>query len=352
MLFGFYILLMLRVGRCADDQIFVTKTVNVGDNVTLTCIRQKAVSAATTLFWIRLVSGNVPEFLGGTFAFDHDGVNKITHITTKQEPGTFVLHINKAKLSDAGLYYCIKVDRLKMTFLNGTFLRIKGPEPDITAITQDFPSDSVHPGDSVTLQCSVLSDSENKKCPEEHRVYWFRAGSDESHPSFTYAHGNSGDECKKSPEIRSPQKCFYSFSKNVSSSDAGTYYCAVATCGEILFGNGTKLDIEVVSRWDLQKANTIIYLLCAAVAISLVVTAFLIYCIKRKSCDCWNAAVALQTNTETASGGQQSQQRYQDSLVYSAPTFTKKKAGKAGRRNAKAAEENCVYNTVRVQGSD
>ena len=119
-----------------------------------------------------------------------------------------------------------------------------GPEPDITAITQDFPSDPVHPGDSVTLQCSMLPDSENKKCPEEHRVYWFRAGSDESHPSFIYAHGNSGDECEKSPETRSPQKCFYSFSKEVSSSDAGTYYCAVATCGEILFGNGTKLNTE------------------------------------------------------------------------------------------------------------
>ncbi|XP_042274188.1 uncharacterized protein LOC121901461 [Thunnus maccoyii] len=348
MLFVFYILLMLRVGRCADDQIFVTKTVDVGDDVTLTCIRQKAESGATTLFWIRLVSGNVPEFLGGTFAFDYDGVDKTTRITTKQEPGTFVLHINKAKLSDTGLYYCIKVDLLNMTLLKGTFLRIEGPEPDITAITQDFPSDPVHPGDSVTLQCSVLSDSENKKCPEEHRVYWFRAGSDESHPSFTYAHGNSGDECEKSPETRSPQRCFYSFSKNVSSSDAGTYYCAVATCGEILFGNGTKLDIEVVSRWNLQKANTIIYLLCAALAISLVVTIFLIYCIKRKSCDCCNAAVALQTNAETASGGQQGQQRCKTSLVYSAPTFTKENAGKAGRRNTKAVEKDCVYDTVRA----
>ncbi|KAJ8337701.1 hypothetical protein SKAU_G00366670 [Synaphobranchus kaupii] len=39
--------------------------------------------------------------------------------------------------------------------------------------------------------------------------------------------------------------CVYNFPKrNLSLSDAGTYYCAVATCGEILFGNGTKLDIE------------------------------------------------------------------------------------------------------------
>ncbi|XP_044219860.1 signal-regulatory protein beta-2-like [Thunnus albacares] len=348
MLIVFSILLMLGIGRCTDDHIFATKTVGVGQNVTLTCMRQKSWQS-TSLFWIRLVSGTFPEILGGTFAFDYEVVDTVTHhITTKQEPGTFVLHINKTQLSDTAVYYCIKVKKSHMTFLSGIFLRIKGPEPDITAITQDFPSDPVRPGDSVTPQCSMLSDYENKRCSEEHRVYWFRAGSDESHPSFIYAHGNSGDECEKSPETRSPQKCVYSFSKNDSSSDAGTYYCAVATCGEILFGNGTKLDIEVVSSCDLEKANTIIYVLCAALATSLVVTTFLIYGMKRKSCDCCNAAVALQTNAETASGGQRSQQRYQDSLVYSAPTFTKKKAGKAGRRNAKAAEENCVYTTVRV----
>ncbi|KAJ8337707.1 hypothetical protein SKAU_G00366730 [Synaphobranchus kaupii] len=42
-----------------------------------------------------------------------------------------------------------------------------------------------------------------------------------------------------------PKSCVYNFPKrNLSLSDAGTYYCAVATCGEILFGNRTKLDFE------------------------------------------------------------------------------------------------------------
>ncbi|CAK6964726.1 signal-regulatory protein beta-2-like [Scomber scombrus] len=210
------ILLMLKIGRCTIDHIFTTKTVDVGQNVTLT-----------------------------SFAFDYNTVNQYNHrISAKQGPGAFVLHITKTQLSDTAVYYCIKVKKTSMTFLGGTFLRIKGPEPDITAVTQDFPSDPVRPGDSVTLQCSVLSDSESKSCPEEHKVYWFRAGSDESHLSLIYAHENRSDQCEKSPEIRSPQKCVYSFSKKVSSSDAGTYYCAVATCGEILFGNGTKLDIE------------------------------------------------------------------------------------------------------------
>ncbi|XP_044061706.1 uncharacterized protein LOC122880526 isoform X2 [Siniperca chuatsi] len=344
MLIIFYLLLMLRVGRCTDDQNLVTVT--VGQDVTLTCARQTSLYQET-LFWIRLVSGNLPEVLGTTFNFDYDDVKKTPRFTAKQEPGSFLLNISTTKLSDTGVYYCIKVNQLDMKFVKGTFLRIKGPEPDITAIIQVPPSDPVRPGDSVTLQCSVLSDSENKTCPGAHSVYWFRAGSDESHPSVIYAHGNSGDECEKSLEARSPQKCVYNFSKNVSSSDAGTYYCAVATCGEILFGNGTKLDIQV-NMWDLQTANTVLFLLCAALAISLIVIAFLIHTIKKKSCGCFNVAVALQTDGATASGDLQSQQRDENSLVYSAPTFTKRKTGKAERRNVKTAEGETVYTDVRT----
>ncbi|XP_074505791.1 uncharacterized protein LOC141775951 [Sebastes fasciatus] len=281
MMIVFYILLMLRVWQCTAAQFFETNAVGVGDDVTLTCPRQES-PFQETLFWVRLVSGNFPEVLGGTFTFNYKEVDKTPGITAEQGPGTFLLHIHKTKSSDTGVYYCIKVDELKMTFLNGTFLRIKGPEPDITAVIQDFPSDPVRPGDSVTLQCSVLSDSKNKTCPGEHSVFWFRAGSDESHPSLIYAHGNS-DGCEKSLEARSPQECIYSFSKNVSSSDTRTYYCAVATCGEILFGRGTKLDVEGLNIWDLQKANAVLILSCAALAISLIVIAFLIHTIKMKT---------------------------------------------------------------------
>ncbi|GLD70445.1 uncharacterized protein AKAME5_002176300 [Lates japonicus] len=75
--------------------------------------------------------------------------------------------------------------------------------------------------------------------------------------------------------------------KTISSSDSETYYCAVATCGEIIFGDGTKLDIEALNMWDLQKANVVLFLLCAALAVSLIVIAFLIYTIKRKTFDCY-----------------------------------------------------------------
>ncbi|XP_036934010.1 uncharacterized protein LOC119008074 [Acanthopagrus latus] len=320
---------------CTDDLNFEMMTVEVGHDVTLTCVRHDSLLSTFNLFWIRLVSGNMPELLGGTHSFDFDGVNKTPRITAKQGDGTFLLHISEAQLSDTGLYYCVTVKNLHMTFVEGTFLRIKGPEPDVTAVIQLPPSDPVRPGDSVTLQCSVLSDSQNKPCPGNHSVFWFRAGSDESEPSFIYAHGNSGAECETSLEARSPQKCVYSFSKNVSSSDAGTYYCAVATCGEILFGNGTKLDIE-----GLSMADALVYLLCAVLAISLVVVAFLIYL--------FIAAVAGQK----ISGGQKSQQTDVDMRLYSAAVFTVMKTDRGVMKHAEAAETERIYSAVKTFGLD
>lgn len=96
--------------------------------------------------------------------------------------------------------------------------------------------------DSMTLQCTVATD----RCAGEHSVYWFRHNSGESHPGIIYTHGDSSAWCKKNPKAGSPtQTCIYSLPKtNLSYADSGTYYCAVAACGEILFGNGTKLDMN------------------------------------------------------------------------------------------------------------
>uniref|UniRef100_A0A7N8YNR2 Uncharacterized LOC113144724 n=1 Tax=Mastacembelus armatus TaxID=205130 RepID=A0A7N8YNR2_9TELE len=333
MLIIFYFLLMLQVGRCTYDHNFVIKTAAVGENVVLTCTRQPS-EAVATLYWIKFVAGNVPEILGKTFNFDHDEENRISHITTKQEPEKFVLHITDTKLSDTAFYYCLKTRSRNITFVKGIFLRITGPESNIIAVIQDFSSDPVRPGDSVTLQCSVLSDSESDTCPRDHSVYWFRAGSDESLPSLIYAPKNS-DQCERSPEVPSQQKCVYNFSKNISSSDAGTYYCAVATCGQILFGNGTKLDIEGTSLWS-QSAN--------AIMLSLIVITFLICAIKKNKCDSDNAAVDRQTT----SGGLKCQQRYEDAWDYSAVIFTVMKTDNGAKKAAKSAEREKIYAAVKA----
>ncbi|XP_060903523.1 uncharacterized protein LOC132981597 [Labrus mixtus] len=334
-------LLTLTLGRCTIYENFETKTVGVGDNVTLTCPRD-ASWYSTQLFWFRLISGDLPEVLVGTNAIDSDLVEETPGFTAKKEPGTFVVIINGVKLGDTGLYFCVKRESIKMTVLKGTFLQIKGPEPSITTVVQDISQDPVHPGDLMTLQCSVLSESENNTCPGKHRVFWFRAGSDENHPSVIYTHGNRPGGCEESPEAHSPQKCVYSFSKTINSSDPGTYFCAVAACGEILFGKGTKIDFKGA---DDRTAVIALFLLSAALAISLIIIAFLIHIIKTKSCESSKAAEDLQTHP---AADRRRQQSAEDSLVYSAPTFSKRRTDKREKRKVKAATEETIYTGVRT----
>ncbi|KAI9541486.1 hypothetical protein NQZ68_028986, partial [Dissostichus eleginoides] len=118
-----------------------------------------------SLFWIRIVSGDFPEVLRKTFSLKSND-----RITATEERELFVLHIKEAKLSDAAVYYCIQISQQNLRFLTQTDLRVE--EPEITAVS---PTDPVHPGDSVTLQCSILSDSENKTRLEEHNLCCFKA---------------------------------------------------------------------------------------------------------------------------------------------------------------------------------
>ncbi|XP_062282222.1 uncharacterized protein LOC133986421 [Scomber scombrus] len=178
------------------------------------------------------------------------------------------LTILKTTQEDEGMYHCEVMDWIT-TKWNGTYLLIKGNTErtsNYTVVQGSTVSDPVHPGDSVTLQCSVLSDSGNKTCSGGHSVYWFRTGSDAYHQDFIYTDGSSPDECRKKSDMNlSPKSCDYHFSKNVSSSDAGTYYCAVATCGKILFGNITK--VELVQTTHSLFIGIVILTVCLAVSV-------------------------------------------------------------------------------------
>lgn len=90
---------------------------------------------------------------------------------------------------------------------------------------------------NVTLQCIIQN--EQQSCGGEHRVYWFRQGSGKSSPGIIYTQ----ESCKNSSVTASPTRsCVYNLSmRNIN---PGTYYCAVVTCGEIIFGHGINLDID------------------------------------------------------------------------------------------------------------
>uniref|UniRef100_A0A8C9R073 Ig-like domain-containing protein n=1 Tax=Scleropages formosus TaxID=113540 RepID=A0A8C9R073_SCLFO len=212
-------------------------TVQTGDTVTLQCFFSED---ERYISWFKQKIGQNPHLMASAHQYSdviyHNGFNQ-TRFKVQRQDLTSQLIISKTEPSDSATYYCSRMWDFVMFFGAGTFLISNG-----RTILQQPVSDPVHPGDSVTLQCTVDSET----CAGEHSVYWFRHGSGESLPGLIYTHGKRSDECEKSPEAGSPTHgCVYSLPKrNLSRSDAGIYYCAVLTCGDILFGNGTQLEIE------------------------------------------------------------------------------------------------------------
>uniref|UniRef100_A0A8C9QYW7 Ig-like domain-containing protein n=1 Tax=Scleropages formosus TaxID=113540 RepID=A0A8C9QYW7_SCLFO len=226
----------------------VVVTAQSGDSVTLTC--DSTSFSYSSAVWFRHVAGQKTQFILATYQHSTDyafynGFNDTQRFTLQRKHNMFNLRISVRTSS-----------REK-----------KGQHRKSTSrtVVQQPVSDTVRPGDSVTLQCTVDSET----CAGEHSVYWFRHGSGESLPGLIYTHGNRRDECEKSPEAGSPtHSCVYSLPKrNLSRSDAGIYYCAVVTCEDILFGNGTQLDIEGKSKLNVSHSKSFILNVTAQITV-------------------------------------------------------------------------------------
>ncbi|XP_077388989.1 uncharacterized protein LOC144026278 [Festucalex cinctus] len=270
--------------------------------------------------------------------------NSGRHIAARQEPGRFVLQISKVRKSDMAVYYCFTWTPWvhDVIFLKGIFLQVTDvpeAEPSIS-VTQDLWSDESQRGPSLALRCSVLPRLGNKMCSSAHGVYWFRVQrTDDKPPNFIYTR----EECEN-VEKGSMQKCIHAFPKDVSASDAGTYACAVATCGEILMGKATKVEDRESSECVRQRS--VIFVLGSALTLSFILSALLIYKIKTKS---WFYCKACrQTHDETST---RVQQRDEDALVYSAPIVIARKSGKVSQMSARTAEDFSTYADVRRQES-
>uniref|UniRef100_A0A8C7JJC9 Ig-like domain-containing protein n=1 Tax=Oncorhynchus kisutch TaxID=8019 RepID=A0A8C7JJC9_ONCKI len=207
---------------------------NVGDTVVLLCFNKGDVGIMFS--WYKQCFGNIPQLISTIYKYAR---NATFYHEFKNNPRFSVE--GDVELSDTGTYYCGSAFGNNVEFGQGVILIIKGSGSRNMPVIHQSVSESVQPGDSVTLNCTIHTET----CAGEHSVYWFRHGSGESHPGIIYTHGDRSDQCEKSPEAGSPtQSCVYNLPKrNLSLSDAGTYYCAVASCGKILFGNGTKLDV-------------------------------------------------------------------------------------------------------------
>uniref|UniRef100_A0A8D0AHV3 Ig-like domain-containing protein n=1 Tax=Sander lucioperca TaxID=283035 RepID=A0A8D0AHV3_SANLU len=244
--------------------------VELGNSLSLTC----SVSGieAGLFYWYKLKFGHMVQTVAaGTF-------DKITlqepftnsRFTVTNVNAQHVLNITNVSKEDEATYLCQAGSAYTMKFINGTLLAVNDPKNLQTSVyvKQSPETESVQPGDSVTLQCSLLSKTKGNtdQCPGEHSVYWFRSGSGESHPGIIYTHSDKEEE----------RSCVYSLSKTIqNSSDTGTYYCAVVMCGEILFGKGTKVETKLSFGWGLAASTTLpVFVISVCVCVCVCVCVF------------------------------------------------------------------------------
>uniref|UniRef100_A0A3Q1IFE0 Ig-like domain-containing protein n=1 Tax=Anabas testudineus TaxID=64144 RepID=A0A3Q1IFE0_ANATE len=220
-----------------ENSLVPVITVQVDEPVTFTCVLPDEDLSRTEVYWYKQSAGDNLKLIVTVMK----NINPVYSSGFSDSRFEERLHKNITTMFNSSIFIGNSDRRSNYTVVQTVSDPVRNLVIFLTSnytVVQTV-SDPVRPGDSVTLQCSVLSDSDNKTCPGDHSVYWFRAGSDQSHPEIIYTGGNN--ECEKRSD--SVKSCVYRFSKNVSSSDAGTYYCAVATCGQILFGDGTNLQI-------------------------------------------------------------------------------------------------------------
>uniref|UniRef100_A0A3P9AS20 Uncharacterized LOC105940962 n=1 Tax=Maylandia zebra TaxID=106582 RepID=A0A3P9AS20_9CICH len=215
------------------DTLIPVTTVQLGEPATLLCDLPKT-EYRRRVDWYKQSPGDslqriwtvkdsaepafAPEFKNSKWDVNYDkNLANLTILRTRQE--------------DEGIYHCGFTAWLQDTKWTATYLLVKV----FFIITFKI----APPGGSVTLHCSLLSNFDNKTCSGGLSMFWFRQGSNPSHPSIIYTDGNRHHECGSNSATQ--QSCVYQFNKSISSSEEGTYYCAVATCGKILFGKGTKL---------------------------------------------------------------------------------------------------------------
>uniref|UniRef100_A0A3B1K3Z0 Ig-like domain-containing protein n=1 Tax=Astyanax mexicanus TaxID=7994 RepID=A0A3B1K3Z0_ASTMX len=227
----------------ASDIIFLTavcqfevicfggfKFIQNGRNVSLNC--SFLYSESPVVSWFKQTPGEKPVLITSCFRFSsdsqfHNNFNESGRFSAFKGKDTFTLNISNVEASDSATYFCAAAYYTDIELSDCTLLVLKDPPSSLYTVLQPPVSNPVKLGGNTTLQCSILTN----RCSEDHSVYWFRHGSGESDPGIIFTHGNRSDQCKKSSETN-----------NLSLSDAGTYYCAVAACGEIFFGNGTEVN--------------------------------------------------------------------------------------------------------------
>ncbi|KAI7801786.1 putative immune-type receptor 13 precursor [Triplophysa rosa] len=303
-------------------------SVSVGDNVTLRCSVLKDYNEP--IVWYKQTPGQQPYIVAmmQKYVENPDFYNEFKsqkRFSTEKFKGEYHLRISNVTASDEGMYYC-GWKKFEIDFAGGTYLTLKDTRHELyVSVLQRPASVSVHSGDTVMLMCSVLSE----RTSEDIRMFWFRSDSEKSVPQIIYTY-NQSDQC----EIDSAtQNCTNNLYKDiVSQTDAGMYYCALITCGKILFGNGTKIHVE-------KSVESIVIILGVLLGVCVVVIITQAVSYHKKQRHYYNRENVQDTDKEHPS----SQDCDAVHLHYAAPHF---KEVKNRRMKGKEAPLDSVYSQL------
>nr|AAF28788.1 immune-type receptor 14 [Sphoeroides nephelus] len=278
--FVFFLICLEKLAQTTKIQI--SSSVNVkttflsvqpGQSLTLSCLYSDDIY--DKIFWFKQTLGANPKQISSCYkSNDHctffNEFKNNRHLQLETNKNGANLKITDLESSDSATYYCAKQYINVFDFTETYNVVVEG-----SGLTSNqSPSESIQSGGSVTLNCTVQAGN----CDGDHTVYWFR-NSGQSQLGLMYSHGGRKEQCE-----RKTNTCFYSLTlKNQSISHSGSYYCAVAACGRILFGDGTNLDIK--NQKHSEVLVNFLFGVSAFSTILVVCLSFFLYKMTRSCCE-------------------------------------------------------------------
>ncbi|XP_028998916.1 uncharacterized protein LOC114851319 [Betta splendens] len=314
------------------------KSVKTGENLTLHCFSESDVAAR--FYWYKQTLGQTLRLISSFYKFDNNATfyNELYNnprFTLVTDSGKNHLTIADLQVSDSATYYCGSSYSYKFQFADGVTVNVHGADSSIPFLVHQSVSGSIQPGGSVTLNCTVQTGT----CDGQHSVYWFK-DSVEARPGFIYTHGDRNDQCERKPDTQT-HTCVYDLPvNNLSLSHSGTLYCAVASCGHILFGEEPKQSFEDrVPSYDL-----VVYLLSGALGFTVILSVlltFLLCKIKETNiCQCTASPSKVSTSSTTNSEIQPNK----ETVHYAA---IRQQTTRRSKRQENNCESHCVYSNIK-----
>ncbi|XP_029957463.1 uncharacterized protein LOC115395920 [Salarias fasciatus] len=252
------------------------QVVNLGDSVTLTCHVPRFTKM---VFWCKVTAGKGLELLASleTYYSIKNFRQETDRLSVKYKDGGVSLTIHKTVREDVGTYYCGGTTLDAVMFGRGTFLMIQGVKMFSNTVVQKPNSLSIQSGDSVNISCCVRS----LHCAANHTDVMWLKNSVHSAPEMIHSSGYETGNCQTTGSGETT--CEYDYlMQDLTSDDAGTYYCVATVCGELLFGNGTVVQIQ-----DMMEVPVMSLLLITIFGIFMLLVSCMIaagiYCLFRGS---------------------------------------------------------------------